>query len=110
MTSATIGSVQLLSRSSRKQIQHSNIPRLVDGGLHASPEDVGDLPTFEDSLNAAAKPRRAPHREVVELYVGHFEPDDISLDRINEQMAKFARRRHSEKPASQKARTIETDG
>lgn len=68
-------------------------PRFVDGERRAPPEDVGGLPGFEEFLSAMAKPRHLQHREVVDWYGGLFKPEDISVDTINERMAKLARRR-----------------
>lgn len=68
-------------------------PRFIDGERRAPPEDVGGLPGFETFLEAMAKPRHPQHGEVVEWYGGRFDPNDISVDRIQELIAKLARRR-----------------
>lgn len=71
----------------------SEYPRIIGGERRAPPEDVGGLPGFETFLEAMAKPRHPQHGEVVEWYGGRFDPNDISVDLIQERIAKLARRR-----------------
>lgn len=68
-------------------------PRFVDGDRRAPPEDVGGLSGFEEFLDAMTKPRHKQYRQVVDWYGGRFEPEDISVAKINERLAKLARRR-----------------
>jgi hypothetical protein len=68
-------------------------PRFLDGERRAPPEDVGGTSGFADFLDATSKPRHPQHRELVRWYGGHFDPTDISIDIIQDQVAKLARRR-----------------
>ncbi|QND24489.1 plasmid pRiA4b ORF-3 family protein (plasmid) [Rhizobium leguminosarum bv. viciae] len=68
-------------------------PRFVDGQRRAPPEDVGSTSGFEEFLNVMAKPRHAQHREFVRWYGGRFDPVDISVDIVQDRVARLARRR-----------------
>ncbi|MBO9463580.1 MULTISPECIES: plasmid pRiA4b ORF-3 family protein [Alphaproteobacteria] len=68
-------------------------PRFLEGENRAPPEDVGGTFGFADFLEAMAKPRHPQHRELVQWHGGRFEPGDISVDLINQRIAKLARRR-----------------
>lgn len=68
-------------------------PRFVDGQRRAPPEDVGSTSGFEEFLNVMAKPRHAQHREFVHWYGGRFDPVDISVDIVQDRVARLARRR-----------------
>ncbi|MGO4622637.1 plasmid pRiA4b ORF-3 family protein [Ensifer sp. 2YAB10] len=68
-------------------------PRFIDGERRAPPEDVGSTSGFEEFLRVMAKPRHPQHREFVRWYGGRFDPVDISVDIIQDRVAKLARRR-----------------
>ncbi|NTF91458.1 plasmid pRiA4b ORF-3 family protein [Agrobacterium rhizogenes] len=68
-------------------------PRFLDGERRAPPEDVGGTSGFVDFLKAMAKPRHPQHREFMRWYGGRFDAADISIDVVQERIAKLARRR-----------------
>ncbi|WP_245310391.1 plasmid pRiA4b ORF-3 family protein [Rhizobium laguerreae] len=68
-------------------------PRFVDGQRRAPPEDVGSTSGFEEFLKVMAKPRHPRHREFVRWYGGRFDPVDISVDIVQDRVARLARRR-----------------
>ncbi|MFS8045070.1 plasmid pRiA4b ORF-3 family protein [Rhizobium sp. BR 314] len=68
-------------------------PRFIDGERRAPPEDVGSTSGFEEFLKVMSKPRHPQHREFVRWYGGRFDPVDISVDIIQDRVAKLARRR-----------------
>ncbi|CTQ47395.1 plasmid pRiA4b ORF-3 family protein [Roseibium aggregatum] len=68
-------------------------PRFLEGENRAPPEDVGGTFGFADFLEAMSKPRHPQHRELVQWYGSRFDPSDISVDLINQRIAKLARRR-----------------
>lgn len=79
-------------------------PRFIDGERRAPPEDVGGTSGFEEFLNVMAKPRNAQHREFVRWYGGRFDPKNLSVDIIQDRVAKIARRRMLGKAGFAKSR------
>ncbi|MBB3319042.1 MULTISPECIES: plasmid pRiA4b ORF-3 family protein [unclassified Rhizobium] len=68
-------------------------PRFINGERRAPPEDVGSTSGFEEFLKVMAKPRHPEHRRLKRWYGGDFDPKDISIDRVQDQIGKLARRR-----------------
>lgn len=74
-------------------------PRFIDGERRAPPEDVGGLPGFEAFLDAMVKPRHPARKSMLQWYGIPFDPQDISLDKIQARIAKLAKQRAAGKAA-----------
>ena len=77
-------------------------PLCFDGERACPPEDVGGVGGYEDFLEAIADPGHERHRELRGWYAGtnlegqaEFDPDELPLERINQQLARPPRARRS---------------
>ena len=68
-------------------------PRFVAGARRAPPEDIGGPFGFFDFLQAVSDPHHPQHRSVIEWHGGPYDPDDIDLPGIQEDLAVLAKRR-----------------
>ncbi|MCZ7448319.1 plasmid pRiA4b ORF-3 family protein [Rhizobium rhizogenes] len=68
-------------------------PCFLDGEHRAPPEDVGGKSGFTEFLKAMARPRHPQHRQFTRWYGGPFDPADISVDVVQDRIAKLAHRR-----------------
>lgn len=66
-------------------------PRFLEGEHRVPPEDVGGTSGFAEFLEAMAKPRHPQHRQFMRWYGGRFDPADISIDVVQDRLAKLAR-------------------
>jgi hypothetical protein len=62
-------------------------PRCVTGERRCPPEDVGGIGGYTDYLEAMADPNHEQHEEVV-IWRGPFDPEDFSVEKVNQELAK----------------------
>ena len=76
----------------------ASYPRLVDGAGRCPPEDCGGIPGFHDFLEAIADPQHPDHEDRLDWYGGPFEPADMDVAQINQELARIAARRKPTPP------------
>ncbi|MFC3853616.1 plasmid pRiA4b ORF-3 family protein [Salinispirillum marinum] len=65
----------------------SVLPRCLEAHAQCPPEDVGGLDGFEEFKEAMADPEHEEHEDVMLWNGGHFDPLDVSLEEINDDLA-----------------------
>src|SRR3546814_3601136 len=78
----------------------ASYPRLVDGAGCCPPEDCGGIPGFYDFLEAIADPQHPDHEDRLDWYGGPFDPADMGVEQINQELTRIAARRKPAKPKS----------
>ncbi|GAB4363539.1 MAG: plasmid pRiA4b ORF-3 family protein [Kiloniellaceae bacterium] len=68
-------------------------PRLLEGAGRCPPEDCGGIPGFYAFLEAIADPQHPDHDDCLDWYGGPFDPADMDVAQINQQLARIAARR-----------------
>lgn len=76
-------------------------PRLVNGAGRCPPEDCGGIPGFYDFLEAIADPQHPDHEDRLDWYGGPFDPADMDVAQVNQELARIAARR---KPKQRKGK------
>ncbi|WP_246765093.1 plasmid pRiA4b ORF-3 family protein [Ensifer sp. PDNC004] len=102
-----------VDRIARLHIQLDDIEpliwRRVEVPLTMSLKGLHDVIQAVCFLSVMARPRHAQHPEFVRWYGGRFEPEDLSVDIIQDRVAKIARRRTLGKLDLRRAKTSSTD-
>ena len=70
---------------------NATYPMCIDGRLACPPEDCGGVWGFYEMLEALADPRHPRHEEFRD-WIGEFDPQAFSIERVN-RLLKPARRR-----------------
>lgn len=71
----------------------ASYPRLVDGAGCCPPEDCGGISGFYAFLEAIADPQHPDHDDCLDWYGGPFDPTDMDVAQINQELARIAARR-----------------
>jgi pRiA4b ORF-3-like protein len=77
------------------------VPVCIGGKQHAPPEDCGGVPGFYNLLDAIRDPEHEQHQELREWFGGDLDPEEFSVEEINERLAKFQRAASKRLKASQ---------
>jgi hypothetical protein len=61
-------------------------PRCIDGARACPPEDCGGVWGYADFLDAIGDSSHPNHEDMIEWIGGTFDPDEFSVDEVNEQL------------------------
>jgi hypothetical protein len=67
-------------------------PVCVAGKRRGPPEDCGGVPGFYNLLEAISDPDHEDHEDMQEWIGGDFDPEDFSVDQVNEMLTHLQRR------------------
>jgi len=73
-------------------------PICIDGKLACPPDDCGGIPGFYNLLDALADPNHEQHEEMRNWIGDEFDPQDFSVDTVNQKLAPRPRAAKSPKP------------
>ncbi len=66
-------------------------PVCTEGQLACPPEDCGGIPGYYDLVEALADPAHERHEEMIE-WIGDFDPQAFSVDKVNQSLTPVHRR------------------
>jgi hypothetical protein len=73
---------------------HSTYPICTEGQLACPPEDCGGIPGYYDLIDALADSSHPRHEELCD-WIGEFNPEAFSIDKVNRLLSPARRRKNS---------------
>ena len=63
---------------------NGKVPRCIEGERACPPEDCGGLPGYDEVRKIISNPAHAEYEETLQWLGGNFDPEQFSLDEVNE--------------------------
>ena len=74
---------------------NTTYPICTDGQLACPPEDCGGIPGFYDLVEALNDPNHERHEEMLDWIGDDFDPQALSIDKVNRMLAPLSRHRRT---------------